>query len=146
MSSWRVDLIERHIEVENQHLMEEMLATLADEDPVRDEVAGSRYLGREAVSKRYAELWSAFPDFRVQPVRFTEQGDVVVMEANYSGTHRGTYLGHEGSGKSFSVRLINVFTFKEGKIESETIYIDLASQLRQLGLGGQVGGPAPSAQ
>ena len=134
MASWRVDLIEQHIEVENKHLMEEMLATLSDEDPIRDEVAGKRYDGRSAVAGRYAELWQAFPDFNVKPVRYTEQGNVVVMEAIYSGTHRGPYLGVDGSGRSFSVRLMNVFEFKEDRINSETIYIDLASQLRQLGI------------
>lgn len=134
MTSWRVQLIERHIEVENKHLMDEMLATLSDEDPIRDEVAGKRYEGREAVAGRYAELWGAFPDFNVEPVRFTEQNAVVVMEAIYTGTHWGNYLGVCGSGRSFSVRLINVFEFNENRINSETIYIDLASQLRQLGI------------
>jgi steroid delta-isomerase-like uncharacterized protein len=132
--SWRVALIEQHIEVENRHLMDEMLATLSDEQPMRDEVAGKTYVGREAVADRYAELWQAFPDFNVRPVRYTEQNDVVVMEATYSGTHRGMYLGHSGSGRTFSVRLINVFEFRSNRISRETIYIDLASQLRQLGI------------
>lgn len=133
-TSWRVALIEQHIEVENRHLMEEMLATLADEQPMRDEVAGKTYVGRDAVAGRYAELWQAFPDFNVRPIRYTEQKDVVVMEAIYSGTHRGMYLGHSGSGRTFSVRLINVFEFRSERIGRETIYIDLASQLRQLGM------------
>ena len=132
--TWRVDLIEQHIEVENRHLMDEMLATLADERPIRDEVSGKRYVGKEQVAGRYAELWEAFPDFNVRPVRYTEQDGVVVMEAIYTGTHRGRYVGLPGTGKSFEVRLINVFGFKGDRIESETIYIDLASQLRQLGI------------
>lgn len=132
--SWKVALIKEHIEVENQHLMDEMLATLADENPVRDEVAGKKYEGRDTVAGRYADLWMAFPDFNVNPVRFTEQGDIVVMEAIYSGTHQGTYLGYAPTSKCFKVRLINVFAFTKDKILSETIYIDLASQLRQLGL------------
>lgn len=134
MPSWRVKLIEQHIEVENRHLMEEMLATLSDEDPVRDEAAGKVYEGRDAVAGRYAELWQSFPDFNVRPVRFTEENGVVVMEAIYSGTHKGVYLGMPGTGKSFSIRLINVFEFKGDRILRENIYIDLASQLRQLGI------------
>lgn len=132
--SWRVDLIRQHIEVENRHLMDEMLETLASEDPVRDEVAGQVYRGREAVAARYAELWRAFPDFNVSPLRYVEQGDIVVMEADYTGTHVGRYLGHEGTGKKFQLRLVNIFAFDTTHIASETIYIDLATQLRQLGL------------
>lgn len=134
MKSWRVELIEQHIEVENKHLMDEMLATLADENPVRDEAAGKVYEGREAVAGRYAELWQAFPDFNVNPTRFTEEDGIVVMEAIYSGTHKGVYLGMPGSGKKFSIRLINVFEFEGQRILRENIYIDLASQLRQLGV------------
>ncbi|KDD11370.1 hypothetical protein L522_1298 [Bordetella bronchiseptica MBORD707] len=132
--TWRVDLIAQHIEVENRHLMDEMLATLADENPVRDEVAGRVYRGKDEVAARYAELWQAFPDFNVRPVRYTEQEGIVVMEAIYTGTHHGAYLGLPGSGKSFNVRLVNVFGFDDERIESETIYIDLAGQLRQLGI------------
>ena len=134
MPSWRVKLIEQHIDVENRHLMEEMLATLSDENPVRDEVAGNVYKGKDAVAGRYAELWRAFPDFNVRPMRFTEEDGIVVMEAIYSGTHKGAYLGMEGTGQSFSIRLINVFEFKDDRIARENIYIDLASQLRQLGI------------
>ena len=89
---------------------------------------------RETLYCRYDELWKAFPDFHVAPTRFTEEDGVVVMEAIYTGTHRGRYLGQDGSGRSFSVRLINVFEFGADRISRETIYIDLASQTRQLGL------------
>lgn len=132
--SWKVNLIEHHIEVENQHLMRAMLATLADEDPVRDEVAGKVYRGKHDVAARYADLWQAFPDLNVKPVRFDEQEDVVVMEAMYSGTHQGVYQTVEGRGLSFRVRLVNIFEFTADRIASETIYIDLDSQLRQLGI------------
>lgn len=133
--SWQIDLIRTHLDVENKHDMAAMLATLVSEEPKRDEVANRVYVGREQVSGRYAALWEAFPDFNVAPQRFTqEREDVVVMEAIYTGTHRGSYLGHAGTGKSFRLRLVNVLEFAENRIANEIIYIDLATQLRQLGL------------
>ena len=97
----KVDVVKTHIEVENQHDMEAMLATLVDEDPVREEVAGKTYRGRDAVAGRYRALWDAFPDFTVTPQLFVEDENGVAMEAIYTGTHRGIFNGHPPSGKSF---------------------------------------------
>jgi steroid delta-isomerase-like uncharacterized protein len=114
--------------------MEAMLATLVDHDPIRDEVHNRVYRGREEVAARYRELWTAFPDFTVIPTRLVEGEDTVMIEADYSGTHRGTYNGVPGTGKSFKVRIVVVFSFRGDRIASESIYMDLSSQLRQLGL------------
>ena len=130
----RTNLVRTHIEVENNHDMSAMLATLVDENPVRDEVTGKIYRGREEVAGRYAELWEAFPNFHVIPTAFIEQDTAVVMTADYSGTHRGLYRAHAGTGKSFKVRLVNIFQFDGMKIVSETIYFNLMDQLLQLGL------------
>lgn len=132
--SKKIDTVLEHIAVENQHDMDAMLATLDTDAPVRDEAAGKRYEGRQQIAGRYAELWAAFPDFTVVPLRLIEEGDTVVMLASYSGTHLGQYGDHAPTGKSFSIRLMNIFDFHGDLIASETIFIDSASQLRQLGL------------
>ena len=130
----KIDHVKTHIEVENKHDMEAMLATLVDENPIRDEVAGQTYRGRDAVAKRYGDLWEAFPDFTVTPTGLYEDGDVVVMQADYKGTHKGVFNDHPPTGKSFNVRIVVVFNFEGERIASETIYLDYAGQLRQLGL------------
>ena len=130
----KIDHVRTHIEVENKHDMEAMLATLVDENPIRDEVAGQKYSGRDAVAKRYGDLWEAFPDFTVTPSGLYEDGDVVVMQADYTGTHLGVFNDHAPSGKSFNVRIVVVFDFEGDSIACETIYLDYAGQLRQLGL------------
>src|SRR5262245_41315379 len=104
--------------------MEAMLATLDGDDPVRDEVAGKCYQGREDVAARYAALWQAFPDFYVFPRRLIEHGDSVVMLADYTGTHRGRYGTFEPTGKSFRVRIVNIIDFKRDRISRETIFMD----------------------
>lgn len=126
--------VREHIEAENRHDMEAMLATLAGEDPVRDEVAGRVYRGTEDVAWRYAQLWQAFPDFNVTPVELLESDGACTMLADYTGTHKGDYLGFAPTGRRFALRIAVVFRFLDGEIASETIYADLAGQLRQLGL------------
>lgn len=130
----KIDAVLEHLAVENQHNMEAMLATLDSDNPIRDEVAGRYYQGKTEVAGRYAELWIAFPNFNVFPRRFIEHDDSVVMIADYSGTHQGAYRGVAGTGRSFNVRIVNVIDFTGDKILRETIYMDLNSQLRQLGL------------
>ncbi len=130
----KVDHVKLHIEVENQHNMNAMMATLVQENPVRDEVAGKTYRGAKEVAKRYGDLWVAFPDFKVVPTHLYEDGDTVVMEADYTGTHSGVFNGYAPTGKSFKLRIVVVFRFNQEKIAAESIYLDYASQLRQLGL------------
>ena len=134
-----IDCVLQHLAVENQHDMDAMLATLDGEDSCRDEVAANSYVGRKAVADRYAALWKAFPDFNVFPRRLIEGPDCVVMLADYSGTHRGPYATlnfgeFAPTGKSFNVRLVNIIDFNGDKISRETIFIDAATQLKQLGV------------
>src|SRR6266487_4186569 len=107
----KVEVVKTHIEVENQHDMQAMLATLVDDDPVREEVAGKTYRGREAVAGRYRALWEAFPDFTVTPQLFVEDEKTVAMEAIYTGTHRGVFNGHPPRGKSFHLKIVVIFKF-----------------------------------
>jgi len=133
----KVDVVKTHFQVENLHDMDAMLATLRDEDPIREEIAGKTYRGREDVAKRYRDLWDAFPDFNVDPVAFTENETSVAAEAVYTGTHKGIYNGFAPTGRTFKLKIVVVFHFEapdSPKIASESIYLDYASQLRQLGL------------
>jgi steroid delta-isomerase-like uncharacterized protein len=133
----KVAIVRTHFEVENQHDMDAMLATLRDEDPIREEIAGKTYRGQRDVADRYRQLWDAFPDFNVTPTGFTENDTTVVAEAIYTGTHKGTFNGFAPTGKSFKLNIVVVFRFEtptSDKITSESIYLDYASQLRQLGL------------
>ena len=34
------------------------------------------------------------------------------MAADFTGTHRGAYKGHEPTGRAFKVRLVNIFHFE----------------------------------
>jgi steroid delta-isomerase-like uncharacterized protein len=133
----KVDIVKTHFAVENEHDMEAMLATLRDEEPVREEIAGKTYRGQKDVAKRYRDLWDAFPDFNVAPFAFTENDKTVVAQAIYTGTHKGTFNGFAPTGKAFRLPIVVVFNFDSPtsqKITSESIYLDYASQLRQLGL------------
>jgi steroid delta-isomerase-like uncharacterized protein len=134
-----IDCVLQHLAVENQHDMDAMLATLDGEDSIRDEAAGKCYEGKKYVADRYGALWKAFPDFQVFPRRLIEGQNCVVMLADYSGTHLGSYATlnfgeFAPTGKRFNVRIVNIIDFNGDKISRETIFMDAASQVKQLGL------------
>ena len=132
-ASKNVEMVKTHATVENKHDIVATMDTL-EENCFRDEVAGRRYEGRAACGDRYLELWKAFPDFTVTPRNFIASDDHVVMQADYTGTHTGKYRGIDGTGKKFKVRIAVVFPIQGEELRGETIYMDLASQLRQLDL------------
>ena len=115
----KVEIVRTHFAVENQHYIEAMLATLRDEDPIREEIAGKTYRGQKDVADRYRALWIAFPDFNVSPNSFTEN-EKTVAEAIYTGTHKGIFNGFALTRCSFRLPIVVVFRFETATSEKIT--------------------------
>lgn len=62
------------------------------------------------------------------------QGDRVVSRQRVTGTHRGEYMGIPATGRSISWNEIFIFRFADGRIVEGWGVVDIASQMRQLGL------------
>jgi len=77
---------------------------------------------------------AAFPDFRTAPIVLTADEEYVSLVAEFSGTHTGPFLGHPPTGRSFSVHMIEVLRFADGRIVEVWGGIDTLEVLRQLGL------------
>ena len=80
---------------------------------------------------------AAVPDNRLEALRMFEDGDTVIVEGVYSGTHTGDLVGPGGtvpaSGRSFSLPYVDLFQVRDGRIVSHRIYWDNASLMAQLG-------------
>ena len=70
----------------------------------------------EELFMKLAEDWDGFA---VHPHTFHDAGDVVVVEARYSGTHNRT-------GKPLDAQVCHVFTLRNGKIAKFQQYVDTA--------------------
>jgi len=82
--------------------------------------SGEAWVGPEAiVSNLFVKLGEDWDGFAVHPDRFHDAGDVVVVEARYSGTHNGT-------GKALDVQVCHVWTLRDGKITKFQQYVDTA--------------------
>jgi len=90
--------------------------------------------GAEALKQVWAMLLHAFPDLRVAVEDVIADGDKVVVRNTVTGTHQGTYMGLAPTGKTVTYGEIFILRFVDGRIAQTWGVVDVASQLKQLGL------------
>jgi steroid delta-isomerase-like uncharacterized protein len=136
MPDWkrRLKTIRDHIRQESTHDMEGLLAGMT-KDCLTDVVCVPKpYIGPKAVRRRYEEQWTGFPDFKVRVRKVIALGHkFAVTENEWTGTHRGAFMGYPPTGKRVKVRAAVAWEFRGNRLRGEYIYFDLASILRQIG-------------
>lgn len=110
--------------------LNEVLAdTFVDHDPAPDQPDGPDGIG--AFWKSFGD---AFSDIALQPEEVIATEDFVTAVLTVSGKHTGTFLGHEATNKTFTVRGIQVAKFEDGKLVERWGSTDQLGMLQQLGL------------
>lgn len=93
--------------------------------------------GREGFKKLFGTLIAAFPDLHFTTQFMVAEGDMVTAFTTIEGTHRGEFMGIPPTEKPFSVNNADACRFtEEGMICEHWGVVDLASMMRQLGVGG----------
>jgi len=93
--------------------------------------SGEPWTGPDAVvANLLSRLGEDWDGFTVHPKAFHDAGDVVVVEARYTGTNKET-------GKSMDAQVCHVWTLADGKITKFQQYVDTA-QLQDV-MGARVG-------
>jgi steroid delta-isomerase-like uncharacterized protein len=125
-------LFERHRDAEAARDYDGILDTFVGDCFLETKALGLRSEGREAVRRTYQEgYFVAFPDLTPDDVGQAYGDDVMVVWGNIEGTSGGEWMGVPPSGKSFSVPFANVTPFRDGLMEGEAIYFDLATLCEQ---------------
>jgi steroid delta-isomerase-like uncharacterized protein len=127
-------LVAKHLAAENEHRMAETLETLHPDCVFEDVAMGKIYRGRAGAEEYYRRWWTAF-DFKVQGKKrhFTEEG-VLIAETSYLGKHVGDFFGLPPTQQPIELRLCVIIGFRDGLMDGERFYYDLAGLLRQLGV------------
>jgi steroid delta-isomerase-like uncharacterized protein len=117
------------------HAYEAALTT----DSVYDEVGTSRRIEGVAAIIPSMQAWKeAFPDVKGTVDRAFADGNTVVLEMTWTGTHSGQLQGPGGaipaSGRQQTTRTSWVLTFDGDKITESRHYFDMLSMLQQLGV------------
>lgn len=89
---------------------------------------------KEGVRGLYAGLRKAFPDFHAVIHWQTADGNLVTTFKTYYGTHRGTFLGIEPTGKTIQFETVDAMRVVDGKITEHWGVANLYSLVGQLGL------------
>lgn len=90
--------------------------------------------GLAGVEWRYRNLETAFPDFSYQPLALFADGDFVTLVTDLCGTHTGVWQGHAPTGRTFSIRVIQLTKFAHGLAVERWVGADWLGLLQQLGL------------
>jgi steroid delta-isomerase-like uncharacterized protein len=115
-------------------------AALYTDDVVYEGPGGSRISGLADLKEKYFDaLVTAAPDRGSSDVVLVAEGETVVEQARYTGTHTGTWRSPDGAeipttGKKLDFSFVGVFRVQDGKIRSIRIYYGQVEVLTQLGL------------
>ena len=115
-------------------------AALYTDDVVYEAPGGARISGLADLKEKYFDaLATAAPDRRSIDVILFAEGNHVVEQARYTGTHTGPWRNPDGAevpatGKKLDFPFVGVFRVESGKISSIRIFYDQVEVLTQLGL------------
>lgn len=114
-------------------------AALADENiKVVGYGLGLNLEGREQFLNFMKARKRAFPDITLEHTNVVVQGDQVVMEFVATGTHLGPLMTPNGeiaaTGKPITLHVVEIHTWKDGKLVNLVQYQDPTSPLRQIGV------------
>jgi steroid delta-isomerase-like uncharacterized protein len=134
-SETTADRARRLIEAVGRHDIE-ALREAWDDDTVDDFIAlGQQYRGAEALAAFFQELWAAVPDLRMEVEGVVADGDDAVVRWRLDGTFTGApFQGIRATGRSITLRGVDVMQFAGEKIRLNTVYYDGATFARQVGM------------
>lgn len=131
-----VRAILRVVEAFNEHDIEFLRHSVTD-DFVRHDLAGalrSAGVGAVEVKSFLGALLAGIPDLRLEVQDMVPSTDRVTMRYCFSGTHTGTLLGIEATGRSVEFSGINIYRFAGDKIAEVWQLWDWAGMLHQIGV------------
>lgn len=102
----------------NRHDIDALMSFMS-EDCVFDTAAGeersgTRHAGPAAVRKAFAATWEAVPDAHWRNATHLVQGD--------SGYSQWTFTGTAADGSRIEVDGVDLFTFRDGKIQRKNVF------------------------
>lgn len=102
----------------NRHDIDALMSFMTDDcvfqTAAGPDAFGTRYSGAQAVRKAFAAAWEAVPDAQWINGRHFVHGDF--------GTSQWTFTGTAADGSRIEADGIDVFTFRDGKIQLKNVF------------------------
>jgi len=113
-----IRLLEQFNDAWNRHDIDALMNCMADEcvfhGVAGPELMGRTFAGRDAVRKGFALAWETCPDASWKDGVHFVSGDRGVSESTFRGT--------TADGARIEARMVDVFTFRNGKIAVKNAY------------------------
>jgi steroid delta-isomerase-like uncharacterized protein len=128
-----IAIVEQHLKAEGAGDVEGAVAVYTD-DIVHDAVGfpGSPRTGKDAARDFYRFLTANFRTEGEESINRFFDGDNMILEQNMTGTVIGEMLGIPGNGRQVTFRILHVFSFRDGLVSREQVWIDSGSIVGQL--------------
>lgn len=112
MSQEKLDLLDAFSAAWNRHDVDALMSMMADDcvfyTVAGPGVMGTTFEGRDEVRKGFEAAWTTIPDAAWKDATHFVVGDRGVTETTFSGTN--------ADGTRIEARMVDVFTFRDGKI------------------------------
>jgi steroid delta-isomerase-like uncharacterized protein len=138
MATKNLETFTEWIEAHRAHDLDKLVTFLTDDVTIQS-AAGADMPpaeGREQARHHWQTIFNTFPDFRMDAVALTSDGDTLFAEISHGGTMQGPMGPRQPTGRSYRTQGAFRLDFSDGKIRSILSYWDTASMAKQLGLIG----------
>jgi predicted ester cyclase len=137
-------VVERNLKAFNAHDLEAVARDAAPEIELTS--PGDIKVKGPQAAKEYNQNWvRAFPDARVEAKQIFSQGNTVIVEGVFTGTHDGTLKTPMGevsaTGRKVKGDFIQVFEVDRGLVKRNHLMFDQVQLMTQLGMA-----PVPQTQ
>ena len=95
---------------------------------------GGEARGAEGTEAYLRGIVEGFPDFRIEILESLAREDVVMVELEWTGTHRGTFDGLPPTGRSVALRGAEKHRVADGALQRTDVYLDSGALKAKLGL------------
>jgi steroid delta-isomerase-like uncharacterized protein len=119
-------------EVMNQGKLDVIDEICADRFRAHDPMFGET--DRKGQREQAQMLRQAFPDIRITIEDTCVSSDMVALRWTSRGTHRGSLMGMEPTGRSATIQGMTMVRFQNGKAVEDWTMWDTAGLLEQLGM------------
>jgi steroid delta-isomerase-like uncharacterized protein len=138
MATKNLETFTEWIEAHRAHDLDKLVIFLTDDVTIQS-AAGADMppaRGKEQARHHWQTIFNTFPDFRMDAVALTSDGDTLFAEISHGGTMQGPMGPRQPTGRSYRTQGAFRLDFSDGKIRSILSYWDTASMAKQLGLIG----------
>ncbi len=137
-SKQNADTFTRWIEAHRAHDLDRLVTFLTDDITIQSAAGADMPAakGKDEARHHWQTIYNAFPNFRMDAVDLTAEGDTLFAEISHGGTMEGPMGPKQPTGKSYLTQGAFRFDFSDGKIRSILSYWDTASMAKQLELVG----------